>query len=190
MTLTDLSKDELRTCLATGASIAEIKALQEQGFDYAEILDLCETSRDAKNAEKQTDAERTALARQKLDERDNRNFPDKSVFSYPEGERAHPKTPLPFKRAMWGGTQESLEQLTAAEHELYLQLQRGAYVITKPDGSKFKCDVIVTGNDVDSTVELMDVRFNSKEHKDGLPSKVDMLRQMIAQSPRSAVALA
>ena len=145
---------------------------------------------DEQRALMQEQADLTAKAHQKLARPENITHSGISVYSREGGELANPKGELPFKRILWGGTQDAPEMLTAEEHDLFLQVNPGNYTIRRPDGSRFTVAVAMEKNDITGKIDLLDVRFPTRgKLKDGLPSKVDMLRQMIAQSPESAVSL-
>lgn len=135
-------------------------------------------------------AEITAKAHQKLTKPENTVAPGVSVFSRAGGELANPKGPCPYRKMLWGGTEDQWDLLTAEECDLYAELQPGDFFCTRPDGTKFKVSVIVERNAANGKVELLNVAFPTHgKLKDGLSSKVAMLKELIAQS-RSTASLA
>lgn len=136
-----------------------------------------------------TQAKINAEERQKLDERDNRNFPGLSIFN--EGGKADPKPELAAKAVTWGGTDVLYDLTTRAEVELLNQLKPGYFQCEKSDGSKFRVTVQQKTNDITGAIERMDVLFTTAgKAKDNLPSMTSMLRDMLAQqAARSAAPL-
>lgn len=130
-----------------------------------------------------------AEERQKLDERDNRNFPDTSIFN--PGGKADPKPPLAAKAVTWGGTDVLYDLTTRTEVELLNQLRPGYYQCEKSDGTKFRVTVSQKANDITGAIERMDVAFvTAGKGKDNLPSMTIMLRDMLSQQEaRSAAPL-
>jgi hypothetical protein len=129
-----------------------------------------------------------AKAVAKEQDRSNPTHPAISVFSRPEGERDNPKGTLRCKMT-WGGTQLHAELLTAEEFDLVHQVPSGAYKITRPDGSRFTVHVVGVTNETTGRPERLDFNFPTKgKLKDGLPSMVAMLREMLAQVPASSAA--
>lgn len=64
---------------------------------------------------------------------ENIDNPGISVYSYPEGDRLHPKPPLQCK-VFWCGYQLNTDTLTPLEVELLNRLKPGEYRVTKADG--------------------------------------------------------
>jgi hypothetical protein len=131
-----------------------------------------------------------AKAVAKEQDRSNPTHPAISEYSRPRGERDDPKGPMRCKMT-WGGTQLHGDLLTAEEFDLVHQVPVGAYRITRPDGSKFTVHVVGTTNESTGKPERLDFNFATKgKLKDGLPSMVAMLREMLAQATSSAASLA
>jgi hypothetical protein len=178
---TELSKDELKTCLATGTPAADIRDWQAQGFDYEEILDLCNTAAAARAAEKSGDASRMAEAQHKLQNPGNLTYPAKGVFARPKGDRDDPKGDLVCK-TLWAGTQLEASTLTPEEFDLVNTLPHGTYHCKRSDGSPFKVEVAVT-LDAMSRPEQRTIFFATRGGlRHNLPPMVDMLRAMHAQA--------
>ena len=121
-----------------------------------------------------------AEERLKIDERDNRNYPGVSIYN--SGGKADPKPELKAKAVTWGGTDVLYDLTTREEVELLNQLEQGYYECEKSDGSKFRVSVAIKKNEINGSLERMDVVFpTSGKHKDNLPSLRTMCRDMIAQ---------
>ncbi len=61
------------------------------------------------------------------------DHPGIGVYSYPEGDQAHPKPPLQC-RMLWVGYELRTDTLTPGEVELLNRLKPGEYRVTKADG--------------------------------------------------------
>jgi hypothetical protein len=171
--------------------MAKQEATQESPTVALTFDQLKELLATAQSNNRSTD-EIMALAKAVAKEQDRSNptHPAISAFSRPRGERDDPKGPLKCKMT-WGGTQLHGDLLTAEEFDLVHQVPNGAYRITRPDGSKFTVHVVGTTNEATGKPERLDFNFATKgKLKDGLPSMVSMLREMLAQSTSSAASLA
>ncbi len=176
-----LTTAELKQCLATGATITEVNVLIEQGFDFDDILDICETQKAAKLAEKDTDAVRQAQATKKAMRPENEQHPGISVYSRPLGEQLDPKGDLVCK-TFWAGTTLSADTLTPEELDLVNGLPDGRYQCTRSDGSKFKVTAFTTTGEL-GTAEKRDIFFATRGGlRHNLPGMVAMLREMHAQA--------
>ena len=132
---TILSKTELGQCLATGATRADIAEYQRDGFTFEEILDLCETAKQAREADKQLDADRQAKAQKRAMKPENEHHPGKSVFAYPEGDVERPRPQFEC-RTLYAGHKLDHDTSLAREIELVNQVQLpGKYPVEKSDGS-------------------------------------------------------
>ncbi len=136
-------------------------------------------------------AELNAKAHQKLTRPENPQHPGKGVFAYPEGEVARPKPKLRCKMT-WGGTDEIQDLLIPEECELLNQIEPGVFLLKRGDGAPIKVEVVATRNEATNAYERIDVKFITRGAlRHNLSSKVDMLKQIIAQqAPRSAASLA
>ncbi len=181
MARTDLTPAELKQCLATGAAITEVQVLQQQGFTFAEILDLCETARDAKVIEKESDAERSAKATKKAMRPENEHHPGISVYSRPKGEVADPKGDLVCK-TLWAGTPLEPSTLTAEEVDLVNAVADGAYRCTRSDGTPFKVEVVTERSETGQPSKKTIFFATRGQLRHNLPGMVPMLREMHAQS--------
>lgn len=182
---TALTPEQFKACLVTGTPPSDIAAWQDAGFEFAEILDLCETYRDARDAEKSGDADRLAQANHKLNNPGNRTHPGISVFSRPKGERDDPKGEFVARKVLWSGTEEEVTTNTAEELDLVNAAASfpGDYKFTRGDGSRDKISVVVTRNDNGDKIELLEFRFVSRGVlRHNLPSKVAMLREILQQA--------
>jgi len=182
MARTELTHEQLKSCLATGTPAADIRDWQSQGFDYDDILDLCNTSADARAAEKSGDAKRLAEANDKLQNPGNRTHPGISSYSRPKGERDDPKGPLPC-RMTWGGTGVFAELLTAEEFDLLVSVQPGVYKCMRTDGTPMKVEVVGVKNEASGKYESLDVKFTTTGMlRHNLPSMVAMLKEIHQQA--------
>jgi hypothetical protein len=154
-----------------------------------ELLAANKPSQDDQIALLEKQAELNAKAHQKLSRPENPQHPGKGAYAYPEGEVARPKPALRCKMT-WGGTDEIHDVLTPQECELLNAIEPGVYHLERTDGSKMKVEVAATRNDVTNSYERIDVRFQTRgQLRHNLPSKVNMLLQIIAQQASSSAAL-
>lgn len=123
-----------------------------------------------------------AEARKRLDEVENKTHPGISVYSYPEGDRAHPKEPL--KCAMyWVGYEEQVETLTPLEIDYLNRARPGSYSFTRMDGSRETLD-ITPKHTLDGRLESLSFQFACKgDKRHNLPSKVQMLKEVFGPGP-------
>jgi LytS/YehU family sensor histidine kinase len=174
---------------------AAIPASQVQAIVEAAVKAALETVGSKPTVDEQValmekQAEITAKAHAKLARPENVVHPGISVYSRPGGERDNPKGPCPYKTIRWGGTVDHWDLMTAEECDLFGELAAGSFFCTRPDGTRFKVDVILEKNAATGKVESLNVSFPTYgKLKDGLSSKVAMLKELIAQS-RSTASLA
>jgi hypothetical protein len=177
----ELTPDQIKQCLATGAPISEILELHERGFDFTDILGICESARAAKSLDKDADADRSAKATKRAMRPENESHPAKGVFARPAGERDDPKGDLPCK-TLWAGTQLEASTLTPEEFDLVNTIPHGTYHCTRSDGAPFKVDVSVT-LDAMQRPEQRSIFFATRGGlRHNLPPMVVMLREMHAQA--------
>lgn len=103
----------------------------------------------------------------------NPTHPDISVYSYPEGDRARPRT---FKCEMfWAGYDLGLDTTTAEEIELLNRAEPGLYPFRRTDKTM---DVLtVTGErNAGGTLTKLLFTFPTKENLETLPGMDAMLR--------------
>jgi hypothetical protein len=156
-----------------------------------ELLQSTKPTQEDELARLTLQAELTAKAHQKLTKPENLTHPGISVFSRPGGEQANPKGLSPYKKILWGGTEDHWDLLTPEECDLFAQLHHGEFFCTRPDGTRFKVEVILEKNAANGRIESLNVSFPTHgKLKDGLSSKVAMLKELIAQAPRSTASLA
>lgn len=116
-----LTFPQLQECLALGASLEQINLLAEGGYQYAQIKDLAATLGAAKSQGaglSGSDLKEILKDQRKAMRPENDRHPEISVFSYPEGNLAHPKPPL-SRTVFFNGTREREDALSALEVELY-----------------------------------------------------------------------
>ena len=129
----------------------------------------------------QAQADANAEANRKLLRPENTFHPGVSVFSHPEGERAHPKAPLACKTT-WAGTLLEDSTLTAEEVDLTNAVPPGEYLCRRADGTSMK--VTVSG-DITPTGAFVkkDIFFSTRGVlRHNLSSMVGMLKEMVAQA--------
>lgn len=143
-TRTILSKSELGQCLATGTSRADIAEYQRDGFSFEEILDLCKQAKDAREDDKQRDADRAAKAQKRAMKPENEHHPGISAFSYPEGDVARPRPALECE-TFYAGYPVEHDVALAVEIELVNQINLdGKYGVEKSDGSTAEIEVRIS----------------------------------------------
>jgi hypothetical protein len=103
------------------------------------------------------EAERLALEQERLKREmpENKQAPGISVYSYPEGELAHPKPPLKCKM-YWVGYPLTTDTLTPTEVDLLNRMTPGEYKVTKTDGLQIPFRVAAKYND---RMELDELAF-------------------------------
>lgn len=176
---TDLTSDQMRQCLAHGASIADIRALQSDGFSFEEILSFCETSQARQDTVRQQAAADQAFAQKKAMRPENETHPGKSVFSFPEGDVARPRPEFSCP-TFWVGGRCDYDTSTAKEIELLNAVPPGVYVCTKADGSRIPVRVEVQ-RDPGGKPTQKEFWFPTKdEHRHNQATQVAMLTEMLA----------
>lgn len=176
-----LTVGQRKECLALGATMGELNEMEDRGYEYADILDLCRTASEARLSEKDADADRTAKAHKRAMRPENERHPGKSVFSYPEGDVARPRPALKCQM-FWLNEPVDTDTTTAKEIELLNQLERGRYKLERPDGSLLRVDVITEQDDLTGKLGKLTVSFDTRNngHRN-LPSRVFMLQECIKQ---------
>ena len=118
---------------------------------------------------------------------ENKQSPGISVYSYPEGELAHPKEPLKCKM-FWVGYEMKTDTLTPIEVQLLNRLTPGDYRVTKADGVQVPFKVAAKYSDrVDPitsqfVLDELAVWFPSKdEHRQNHGSMVSYLQQALGE---------
>lgn len=182
---TTLTADDIKQCLAHGASIADIKALQADGFSVEEILSICEATAAREQANRQADADEQAKATKRILRPENEFHPGKSAYSYPEGDLARPRPAFTCK-TFWVGAQCDHDTSTAREIELLNAVPAGVYACQKSDGSIITVTVKVTTDDAGQPVQK-EFWFPTKDqHRHNQTSQLAMLESMLEQA-RTAV---
>src|SRR3990167_2817922 len=136
------------------------------------------------------EAERLLLEQERLKREmpENKQAPGISVFSYPEGELAHPKEPLKCKM-FWVGYELTTDTLTPTEVQLLNKLQPGEFKVTKSDGTLIPFKVTATHNDrfqLDTLATWFPCR-NEQRHNHG--SMVSYLQQALGEHIPTAAEL-
>lgn len=122
-------------------------------------------------------AEYEAEAHKRLNKRENEQHPGISVYSYPEGDLAHPKPNLKAKM-FWVGYDLTTDTLTPEEVRLLNLAKPGEFQFHKTDGSL--STLAVTGSaKADGSLERMEFHFPCRgDNRHNLPSKTAMLREI------------
>lgn len=128
-------------------------------------------------------ADANAQANKRALRPENEQHPGISVFSYPEGDQAHPKPDLKAK-VFWVGYPLEKDTLTPEEVALVNELEPGTYTFTRTDNSVAQV-VIEAKYDAAGQVARLEVTFPAKgdAHK-LLPPMVVMLRAMLGKPSR------
>lgn len=138
------------------------------------------TGNDDESMKRRADFE--AEARKRLDEIENKTHPGISVYSHPEGDRAHPKDPLKCLMS-WVGYPLREETLTPAEIEWLNRAKPGTYRFTRTDGST-ETLTVTPKYALDTTLEKIDFHFACKgDKKHNLPAMATMLREVFGPGP-------
>ena len=119
--LAGLTADQLTECFALGATLDEVKALADSGFQFEQIKYLAKSMGGAKSKGSVftgDDLKQILLEQRKAMRPENDRHPGISAFSYPEGDKARPKPAL-RRNTYFNGIQEREDALTPAEVELY-----------------------------------------------------------------------
>lgn len=172
--------EQLREIVSAGLSLAEAKLLLDEGYQPSDVLELAQL-KSAQAIKATADAQTaTAKAMQKAMRPENEQAPGISACSYPEGDLAHPKPPLPFEVFMdtypchkWPETEHW------REWELMAQLQPGVFTILRKDGVSMRIDV---KGEYDASGKLQKVMVELPKDKDErkqVPAKIVLLTQLV-----------
>ncbi len=173
------------------------------GLSFEQIKELVSLFKDS-DADLEKKAKFEAAAMKRVMKPENENHPGISVYN-PQGERDHPKPPLKAE-VWWCGFDERNDVLTIEENMmLNFLIERTAtegfkgiekiggeakpctsYVVKKTDGTDMT--VYVSGMRDSQTLLRLEVLFATRgEHRHNLPSKIDMLEQMLGLSERASM---
>jgi len=167
---------ELRAQLAALAKQVETltKAQTSSGGITADQLEAVMSKLITVQADAQLAALREIAER---DQRDDINYPRKSVYSYPEGDRERPRQK--FKcRMYWVGFDLDHDTTTAEEIELLNQFEPGDYKFHRIGGAPEALTVSGEKNGSGKLTKL-EFMFASKEQRDTLPPMLWMLRDAL-----------
>lgn len=122
-------------------------------------------------------AEYEAEAHKRINKRENEQHPGISVYSYPEGDIAHPKPALKCKM-YWVGYDLHTDTLTPEEVRLLNLAKPGEFQFHKTDGSL--STLTVTSKALaDGSLERLEFQFPCRgDNRHNLPSKVSMLTEV------------
>lgn len=197
---TKLTADELKECMATGASIADVKELQSQGHPFSDIMEILDIQKEERDATETRRTQGLTAAFSEANDRDRipenkYRHPRKSVFN-PEGEYHKRINPTGLKQrpqlsceTIWVGVPMEGDVDTNEELELVEQIKTpGVYFCTMNDGGKFR--VTVTMEYQAGTVDVISRKLIAyKQEKMSLryPSRVAIMRELLAQTPQAPV---
>lgn len=125
-------------------------------------------------------AEMSAEAMRRSLKPENTFHPEVSVYSHPEGDRAHPKATLPFE-LLWLGFPVHKESSVVAWYEMeqYAQLKPGDYTCTLLDRTTLPVTVIAEKSSDGATITKLRVSFKAtRENRDRIPSPFIFCYQM------------
>lgn len=172
--------DDLRAIVAAGLAVTEAKALLDEGYDAAAVLELAELQA-SQRTQAASDAQLvTAKAMQKAMKPENDTHPDISCFTHPD----HPKGDLPFQ-CFYNGY--PCHMFPETEHwrewELMKQLTPGEYTVLRKDLSLMA--VSVKGErDANQKLTKVEVIFPiSRAEKELVPAKTVLLYQLVHDGP-------
>lgn len=174
-----LTLAQRKQCLALGATFTEIRDLENAEFSFEEILDQCETAKAAKDQSLQADADRNAKAQKKALRPENETAPDVSAY-HPNGgaNKVEPRCETYWNgQPVWGDV-DSDEEVT-----LMNQVKPGIYLCSKTDGSKFKVAVDAQFDMAGKITKLTMAFPCSGQQRHNHRSRVDILQEMLAQTP-------
>lgn len=171
--------DDLRAVVAAGMSVADARALLEDGLSVELAVELATLQASAKKQEAADAQTATAKAMQKAMRPENEFHPGKSVFSYPEGDTARPKA-LPFEFFYNGyPCHKFLETEHWRDVELMARVQPGTFTVLRKDGTQMAVEVLAE-RDANQVITKLDVRFPiSREEKWLVPPVLVVLYQLV-----------
>lgn len=124
----------------------------------------------------QADAHKAAMKEiAERDQRDDLNYPRKSVFSYPEGDKARPRPELKCPM-LWVGGAIDYDTTTASEIEYLNQYEPGDYTFKRTDGVTTEKLTVTGERTAAGKVSKLSFAFPTKEQRDTLPTMVSILR--------------
>lgn len=175
-----LTKDQFRECLTLGVSIDQIQTLEARGFTFEDIVAM------APSLKPEAVLPTAPVPR---GDRLPENFfhPDVSAFN-PQGERDHPRLPLPAKAVWFGGWPVERELTTAAELALLHRLKPGVYTVTRTDENTEQVPVEFQHDGTGALVKIFIGAKTGKEHRNVFPSLIKVLTEIVSQIPASAAA--
>jgi len=179
-TPTRYTMEQLREIVSAGMGVTEARLLLDDGYTPGDVLELAKL-RASQAIQSAADAQTaTAKAMQKAMRPENETHPGFSAFSYPEGDRAHPKAPLPFGVYIdtypchkWPETEHW------REWELMAQLEPGDFTIMRKDGIAMR---ITVRGERDVTGKLSKVEVDlprDKDERKQVPPKMVLLQQLV-----------
>lgn len=152
------------------------KSEEMQGLSLADLIEALKQLKGEDDDTLKRRAQYEAEAHQRLTDRENRNPPFISVYSYPEGDTFHPKPPLKCEM-FWVGYPIDLEGITPEEVDLLNQATPGVYFFQRTDGTSEKLTVKGT-TDVKGALSRLEFSFPCQgDNAKTLPSLVTQLRQ-------------
>ncbi len=180
-TTTKLSPAEKKELIALGATLGEIRDLQEEGYAFAEMQEVCRGIAERKEADQQAQADRNAKATKRAMRPENETHPGVSVFN-PAGDVARPRPELRCKM-FWTGVPLEQSTLTYDEIERLNKLTPGAYRCMKGDGTPFEIRVEAERDTATGQVDKLKVNFRVRGYdKHNHLGMLAYLDQMLEQA--------
>lgn len=174
------SVDDLKVIVAAGMAVSEARALLQEGYSPADVLELAKLQAEREKAAAAAAQTATAQAMHKVANRSNDNHPAISAFSYPEGDVARPKPELPFQ---FFYNAYPFHKFPETQHfrelELAAQVKPGTYTVLRKDASKMSVKVSGT-TDADGNLEKVEVIFPvTRDEKALVPPQSVVLYQIV-----------
>lgn len=172
------SLDDLKTIVTAGLTVAEAKALLDEGWEAADVLELAERQAAQRVAAASAQQTATAKAMQKAMRPENEFHPGHSALSYPEGDHAKPRT-LPYE--FWINNYPC-HKFPETEHWREIDLMRavtpGVFTALRKDGSRMTVTVTAE-RDADGRITKMKMEYPvSRDEKHLIPPKIVLLYQI------------
>lgn len=199
MPKTDLSADQLKQAVATGASLTDVRSLQAEGHSFTDIMEILDMMRDERVAAEDRQGNKFAAAvagataPDRIPENKHRH-PRMSVFN-PRGEFHAKVNPTGIERpqiacetyytgVLMEGDVDTNDEIEAANQIT----QPGIYFCSQNDGTKFKvtveCEYQAGTTDV---ITKKTIAFDYKGKSRERPAKIVTLREIIAQQTKEPI---
>lgn len=165
---------------ALGANLSDVRAFESDGFEFDEALEQLRTIREAKDLDRQSEADRSAKATKRAMRPENETAPGVSAY-HPKG-TAHAVEPV--CETFWIGNPVLGDVDTDEEVALINQVQPGVYRCEKADGTPFNV-FVEAERDAAGNMTKKKISFPcSGQQRHNHKSRLLILQEMLAQTPR------